>query len=91
MLITRGSDGTLVFPRTEEPFEVETLAVLPIDTVGAGDAFAGCFAAWLASGASLEDSVRAANCAGALATLGAGAQNPIPDRDKVEQHLTLNV
>ena len=38
------------------------------------------------SGASLEDSVRAANCAGALTTLGAGAQNPIPDRDKVEQH-----
>jgi len=90
ILITRGSDGTLVFPRTEEPFEVETLAVLPIDTVGAGDAFAGCFATWIASGASLKDSVRAANCAGALTTLGAGAQNPIPDRDKVEQHLTLN-
>ena len=86
LIITRGSDSTLVFRRTEDPFEVETMAVLPIDTVGAGDAFAGCFAAWIASGASLEDSVRAANCAGALTTLGGGAQNPIPDRDKVEQH-----
>ena len=34
-----------------------------------------------------EDAVRAANCAGALATLGGGAQNPIPDREKVNQHL----
>jgi len=86
LVITRGSSGTLVFPKTEDPFEVETLAVLPIDTVGAGDAFAGCFAAWIASEAPLEEAVRAANCAGGLSTLGNGAQEPVPDRDKVEQH-----
>ncbi len=87
LIITRGSNGTLVFPKTEDPFEVDTLAVLPIDTVGAGDAFAGCFAAWIAAGADLQDAIRAANCAGALTTLGGGAQDPIPDRDKVEQHI----
>ena len=86
LIVTRGSDSTLVFgPR--EAFEVDTLAVLPLDTVGAGDAFAGCLAARLAGGEELPDAVRAANCAGALTTLGRGAQDPIPDREWVEQHI----
>lgn len=87
LIITRGSETTLVYTREGDFFEVEPLPVLPIDTVGAGDAFAGCFAARIAEGASVEDAVRAANCAGALTTLGGGAQNPIPDREKVDQHL----
>ncbi|MEX2577910.1 MAG: ribokinase [Verrucomicrobiales bacterium] len=87
LIVTRAEDDTLVYRRTGEPFEVPTLPVLPIDTVGAGDAFAGCFAARIASGESLDVALRAANCAGALATLGAGAQNPMPDRAKVDRHL----
>jgi len=87
LIITRGSEPTLVYARDGDFFEVEPLPVLPIDTVGAGDAFAGCFAARIASGTSVEDAVRAANCCGALTTLGAGAQNPIPNREKVDQHL----
>ncbi len=87
LVVTKGSDDTLVFSKDGTAFCVDTLPVLPIDTVGAGDAFAGCFAARLALGDSLEDAVRAANCAGALTTLGGGAQNPIPDFDKVEQHI----
>ncbi len=86
-IVTRGSEPTLVYTRDGDFFEVEPLPVLPIDTVGAGDAFAGCFAARIAAGASVEDAVRAANCCGALTTLGGGAQNPIPDREKVDQHL----
>jgi ribokinase len=87
LIVTRGSEPTLVYSREGDFFEVEPLPVLPIDTVGAGDAFAGCFAARIAEGASVEDAVRAANCCGALTTLGAGAQSPIPDRQKVDQHL----
>ncbi|MEM6916612.1 MAG: PfkB family carbohydrate kinase, partial [Verrucomicrobiota bacterium] len=87
LVVTRGASPTLVFSRTGESFEVETLPVLPVDTVGAGDAFAGCFTARIAAGEDLEDSIRAANCAGALTTLGPGAQDPIPDREKVDQHL----
>lgn len=87
LIITRGEDETLVYRRTEEPFEVPTLPVLPIDTVGAGDAFAGCFAARIACGDDLKLALQAANCAGALTTLGAGAQIPIPDRVKVDRHL----
>jgi ribokinase len=87
LIVTRGGDDTLLFTRTGESLTIETLPVLPVDTVGAGDAFAGCFTARIAAGDTLEDAIRAANCAGALTTLGAGAQNPIPDREKVDQHL----
>ncbi len=86
-IVTRGGDDTLVYCREAESFSVPVLSVLPVDTVGAGDAFAGCFAACIARGASLEEAVRAANCAGALTTLGAGAQEPIPEWEEVERHL----
>lgn len=87
LIITRGSDETIVYRRGGEAVAVETLPVLPVDTVGAGDAFAGCFTCRIAEGDSLENAIRAANCAGALTTLGPGAQHPIPDREKVTQHL----
>lgn len=86
VLVTRGADDTLVFSSDGGHFSVSTLPVLPVDTVGAGDAFAGCLAARLACGEELREAVTAANCAGALTTLGAGAQDPMPDRDRVDQH-----
>lgn len=87
LIITRGADETLVYRREGGILSIPTLPVLPIDTVGAGDAFAGCFTARLAAGESLIDALHAANCAGALTTLGAGAQNPMPDRERVNLHL----
>ncbi|MBL9151348.1 MAG: ribokinase [Verrucomicrobiales bacterium] len=86
LIVTRGSDPTLVIG-PEQAFEAPTLAVVPVDTVGAGDAFAGCFAARLAHGETLWEAVLAANCAGALTTLRPGAQRPIPDRETVDRHL----
>ncbi len=87
LIVTRGADETLVYRIDGELLVIPALPVVPIDTVGAGDAFAGCFAARIASGESLANALHAANCAGALATLGLGAQGPIPNREKVDQHL----
>jgi len=87
LVVTRGDASTLVYSRTGDCFEVETLPAIPVDPYGAGDAFAGCLAARLAANESIEQAVRAANCAGALATLGVGTQESIPDRAAVEQHL----
>lgn len=87
LIVTRGGEETLVFTREGEVFAIPVLPVLPVDTVGAGDAFAGCLAARLAEGELLEDAIRAANCAGALTTLGSGAQGPMPDREQVERHI----
>jgi ribokinase len=86
LIITRGSRSTICLT-TSEYFEVPTLPVRPVDTVGAGDAFAGALATRLAEGADLATAVRFANCAGALATLKSGAQEAIPTRTAINRFL----
>ena len=61
------------------PFQVEA-----IDSVAAGDAFNGALAVSLAEGATLEQSVRMAAAAGALAVTKSGAQDSMPYRKEVE-------
>jgi ribokinase len=79
LIITQGAKPTLCLS-PEGYLKVPTLSVKPVDTVGAGDAFAGTFAARRAGGAEVVSAIRYANCAGALATLKAGAQESIPDK-----------
>jgi ribokinase len=86
VVITRGADSTLVFDG-DGSFEVPTLSVQPVDTVGAGDAFVGTLAVWLAEGAPMAEAVRAANVAGALATLKPGAQEACPTRAQVRRRM----
>lgn len=86
LIVTRGPRATRVVSG-KEYFEVPTLRVSPVDTVGAGDAFAGALATRLAEGAAMREAVRFANCAGALATLKMGAQEAIPSRAKVRRVL----
>ncbi len=84
MIITRGAKPTICIDATGF-VEVPTTAVKPIDTVGAGDAFAGAFTARRAAGTDVVAAIRYANCAGALATLKAGAQEAIPKRAATER------
>lgn len=77
LLVTRGARPTICVS-AEENFEIETFPVKPVDTVGAGDAFAGAYTAWRAAGAPWAEAVRYANAAGALATLKPGAQSAMP-------------
>lgn len=84
LIITQGARPTLCLSR-DGYLKVPTLAVRPVDTVGAGDAFAGAFAARRAGGADILGAIRYANCAGALATLKAGAQEAIPSRAGTER------
>ena len=62
---------------------VPALPVEPVDTTGAGDAFAGALAARLAAGDALVDAARYAVVAAALSTTGRGAQRSYPTRDRV--------
>lgn len=83
LIVTRGEKSTLVLNEAGLK-KVATHKVKPVDTVGAGDSFAGAFTTHLAEGAPLLECVKWANAAGALATLKVGAQEGIPHRGDVQ-------
>ncbi|MGI6661933.1 MAG: ribokinase [Bacillota bacterium] len=58
-----------------------------VDTTAAGDAFSGALAAYLSEGRTLDEAVRFANAAGALAVTKEGAQPAIPWRGEIEKML----
>ncbi len=87
LIITRGESSTLAFSRSMRSLEVPTMKVVSVDTVGAGDCFAGTFAARWAENREFEKSLRAANVAGALATTERGAQEAIPPKEVVDEAL----
>lgn len=66
----KGSDGTEV---QQEIFDVPT-KVTAIDTVGAGDSFLGAFAANLARGATLEESIQRGIYVASLSVTRRGSQ-----------------
>ena len=83
LVVTRGAAPTLwVSPEGTREFPAHP--VRPVDTVGAGDTFAGTLAARLAESAGFPEAIAVANVAAALSTLGPGAQGPIPPRAVVE-------
>ena len=77
LLVTCGGAPTHCVT-SDTAFRVPARAVRPVDTVGAGDCFAGAFTAALASGARLATAILRANAAAALSTLRRGAQPPPP-------------
>jgi ribokinase len=56
-----------------------------VDTVAAGDAFCGAFAAALSEGQSLSAALRWGSAAGALAATKKGAVPSLPVREQVEK------
>lgn len=83
LIITRGSEHTFAFS-ANQALKVPPPQVSVVDTVGAGDAFAGTFAVHWAQSHNLLSSLRKANIAGALATQREGAQDAIPTREEVD-------
>ncbi len=87
VIITRGAQPTRVISESSL-LEVPAHPVTPVDTVGAGDTFAGAFAAHFAEGTAIKEAVRWANAAAALSTLKSGAQEGVPYRGDVQSSLT---
>ncbi|MQA08501.1 MAG: ribokinase [Pseudonocardiaceae bacterium] len=77
VVITLGSRGALVADASGT-VQVDAPSVRPVDTTGAGDAFAGALASGLASGASLADAARQATRVAAIAVTRHGAQPSYP-------------
>ncbi|PKO19661.1 ribokinase [candidate division BRC1 bacterium HGW-BRC1-1] len=87
VVVTRGRRGALI----AEPgngdsvriVEMDAVPVEPLDTVGAGDCFAGWVAAKLAEGCTLQDAVNHARHAAALSVTRNGAMASMPTRAEV--------
>jgi len=83
-IVTLGEKGSLAFSsEMENPIHTPALAIKVKDTVGAGDAFAGAFAAALAKELSPEIALRHAAVAGSLACRNFGAQTALPTEEEI--------
>ncbi len=89
VIVKLGAQGVFC-AAPDETFFVPAFKVEAIDTVAAGDAFAGGLAAALVEGASLQQAVVWGAAAGALATTKKGAQAAMPDRPTFNAFLTAN-
>ena len=87
-LIKLGEQG-VVYSADQGVGHVPAFEVDAVDTVAAGDGFAGALAVALAEGQPLEDALRFASAAGALVVTKRGAQDAMPDRAEVERLLDL--
>jgi ribokinase len=84
VIVTLGDRG-VVWEGTGSRGQLPAHQVEVVDTTAAGDAFCGALAVRLAEGEKLEEALRFANAAGALATTKVGAQPSLPKRNDVER------
>jgi ribokinase len=86
VMVTLGAQG-VVYATGEIAKHIPAFKVKAVDTTAAGDAFIGGFAAALGWESSLEEKIRFANAAGALAATKLGAQSSIPSLEEVQSFL----
>ena len=84
LVVTRGGAGSVAFLAGGGHFEIPALAIEPIDTTGAGDAFVGVLAAGIDMRLPLPAALRHASAAAGLACLAHGAQTAMPGRAAIE-------
>ncbi|MCU1504317.1 MAG: rbsK [Ilumatobacteraceae bacterium] len=87
VVVTKGAEGAEVYT-TDGMSVLPAFAVDAVDTTAAGDAFCGALCARLAAGERLEDAMRFAMAAGALATTRQGAVPSLPDEVAIRVLLT---
>lgn len=82
VIVTLGAQGCLAWHRghvvRQGAFPVEV-----VDTTGAGDTFCGALVAAMARGLSMQECLKEASAASALACTKLGAQSSIPSREEV--------
>jgi ribokinase len=83
VVITLGPKG-LYFKNRNQELWVEAFRVNVIDTTAAGDAFLGGLATSLSEDRPIQEALKFANGAGALATTKLGAQPSLPTRKELE-------
>ena len=73
LVITRGKDGMVAFPRRHKPIDLPIFGSDEVtDVTGAGDTVIATFTAALAAGATTEEAAQLANCAGGIVVMKRG-------------------
>jgi 2-dehydro-3-deoxygluconokinase len=80
-----GMKGAMARTRDGEVVERPGLAVVPVDPVGAGDAFCAGFIAARLEGADLARALEVGNACGAAAVAAIGDQAGLPDRIELDR------
>ncbi len=83
VILTLGANGSLLAGR-EGMDHLPAFPVKAIDSTGAGDAFIGSFAVFLAEGLAEREAVRRANLYAGLSTTGVGTQKSFYERARFD-------
>ena len=83
LVVTLGAAGASMYQGEQQTIWAHSPKVIPVDTTGAGDTFVSALVVALVEGQSRQDAMNFACAAGAAATLMAGAQPSLPDRDVI--------
>jgi len=86
VIITLGANGSFLAGRDDSQ-HIGPFAVNSVDSSGAGDAFIGSFAVFLAEEVPEKEAVRRANLYAALSTTGVGTQKSFYDRARFDAEL----
>ena len=88
IVVTLGHRGCCARVNGQLTFQT-AFPVTPVDTTAAGDTFCGSLVAALSQGADLQQAMRQACAAGALACTRLGAQSSIPNAAEVSDFLAM--
>lgn len=86
VIVTLGSRGALIVD-AEETHHIPALDVQAVDPTGAGDAFIGSLAVFLAEGQPLREAARQAAVAAALTVTRPGTHTAFPSREEIALRL----
>ena len=89
VIITLGREGA-VFYSFGEKFMMPSFTIKAVDTTAAGDSFNAGFACSLLWGKCRKDAVAYGCACGALTAGKAGAQEALPQREEVEEFISMN-
>jgi ribokinase len=87
VLITLAEQGAFYLSADGKSMQVPAFKITPKDTTAAGDAFCGALSAAISRGTAMEEAIRFACSAGALATTICGAEPSLPQLSAIEKML----
>jgi ribokinase len=85
VIITLGGNGAILAKPGQTAVRVSPHGVNPLDTTGAGDAFIGAFARFVAGGCDEVEAIRRANVYAALSTESVGTQMSFVTLEQFEE------